>query len=187
MIKELYLIGSGGLGREVFATLKSGSFTEKYHKVYFIDSKTGIIDGVEIIGNNEVLLGINYPVDVIICVGNCNSRERIINEISSNSNLNFPTFIHPKSDIYNIETVKIGKGCFIGQNTIITTNVLIDDFCFVNSNVSLHHDVILNKNCVLMPGVRITGGAEVGNNTYIGTNYSITENLIIEPNSILKV
>jgi sugar O-acyltransferase (sialic acid O-acetyltransferase NeuD family) len=187
MEKELYIIGAGGLGREILATLKHCDYLTNYNSVYFIDKEPRSVNDIQVIGNNEYLKKIKYKVDVIIALSNCKIREKIIQELSVFPHINFITFIHPKSSIYDNKTIEIGKGCYIGENCILTTNVIIKDFCFLNINVSLHHDTILNENCFLMPGVRITGGAEIKENTYIGSNYTIMDNRIIEKNSILTL
>jgi len=183
--KELYIIGSGGLGREILSTFIHSDFVSKYQNIYFIDDSIGEINNISIIGNNKYLKNLNYDVDAIIAVSNCIVRERIINEFQNYKHVNFITFIHPKSSIYDIDRVQIGKGCYISENSILTTNIIIEDFCFINVNVSLHHDSIIRRNCFLMPGVRITGGAEIGENTYIGNNYQIHDKRFIQKNSIL--
>jgi len=185
MRAELYIIGSGGLGREVLATLNATGFTKSYSKLYFIDNQEGSVKGVQIIGKNEYLMQIDYPVDVLIAISNCKVREKIISEMENKENLNFITFIHPNSSIYNAESVFIGKGCYISESTILTTDISIGDFCFLNVNVSLHHDTVIEKNCFLMPGVRITGGATIGENTFIGNNFQIATKSSIPPFSNL--
>lgn len=187
MKKNIFLIGSGGLGREIYATLKSCNFLANYNEIFFIDNHKGNINGIEIIGNNDYLKKINTEVDVIICISNPTIREKIIEEYKDFTNINFVNFIHPNAKIYAPSTVKIGKGCVILENSIITTDINIHDFCFLNIGVTLHHDTILEQNCFLMPGVRITGGATIGKNTYIGSNFSLSDSRTIKANSRLNL
>jgi acetyltransferase-like isoleucine patch superfamily enzyme len=99
------------------------------------------------------LRNVEFLADVIIGIGNVSIRQKIIKEIKDLKNLNFPTFIHPKASLYDSDSIQIGKGCYIGESSILTTDINVEDFCFINSNVSIHHDSIIRENCVIMPGV----------------------------------
>lgn len=186
MKKDLYIIGAGGLGREMLATFRNCEFDKNYDHLFFIDSKQGTVDGIEIIGNNEYLISLNSHVDVIIALSNINVRQKLIKEMSDLDFLNFITFIHPRASIYD-KNITIGKGCFIAENCVLSTNIKIGSFSLLNVSVSLHHDTQIGENCVLMPGVRITGGATIGSNSFLGTNYCIADNRTIEENSILNL
>ena len=58
MNKSLYIIGSGGLGRELLATIRCTNFVEKYVVIGFIDEIEGMIKGVDIVGTNDFLLNL---------------------------------------------------------------------------------------------------------------------------------
>ncbi|MFI8604746.1 hypothetical protein H0I25_14300 [Cellulophaga sp. HaHa_2_95] len=187
--KELFIIGSGGLGRELLAMFKNINFLDQYSFVGFIDNKNQnkSVKGIEIAGNSEYLSNYSKNCDVVIAIGNIYHRRTLLEELQKNKYINFITFVHPRTIIYDPESVKIGKGCIIAEGSIITSDVFIDDFCFINIGVSIHHDTVIGKNCVLMPGVRITGGANVIGETYIGSNYQISDKVQIAKNSILKL
>jgi acetyltransferase-like isoleucine patch superfamily enzyme len=127
MTKDLHIIGAGGLGREMLATFRNCEFDKNYDHIFFIDSKQEVIDGIEIIGNNEYLISLNSNVDVIIALSNISVRHNIINAMSHLDFLNFITFFHPRSSIYDNDIV-IGKGCYIAENCVISTNIQIGDF-----------------------------------------------------------
>ncbi|WP_026452705.1 hypothetical protein [Aequorivita capsosiphonis] len=187
MKKHLLIIGSGGLGREILATLKHTNYLFNYNGIGFIDEKPGTVKGVNIVGDNKYLHNIEFDCDIIIAIGNVNIRRKIIEEFGSKKNFNFPTFIHPKASLYDEGSIKIGKGCYIGETSILTTDIVIEDYCFINSNVSIHHDSILRENCVLMPGARITGGAEIGKDTRIGPNVQLSQRILVPANSNLEI
>lgn len=185
MKQELYIVGSGGLGREMLAIFIANEFSLKYDEIYFIDNHQGQVYNIEIIGNNDYLKLLEYKVDVFIAISNCQIRAKIISELRGFNHLNFINFIHPKASLYMPDNIKIGTGCYIGEGCVLTTDIQIGDFCFLNSYVSLHHDTILEENCFLMPGVRITGGAFVGKNSYLGNNFQLPDKINVPANSKL--
>ena len=146
-----------------------------------------MVNGIPIVGRNEFLTGLKKESDVLLAIGSPVVRKRILDQLLKYRHLNFITYVHPGASIYDSETIKIGRGCYIGENSILTTDIIVEDFCFLNINVSLHHDTIIRENSVLMPGVIITGGAEIGKNSYLGNNFQISDKVKIPENSLLKL
>jgi len=89
----------------------------------------------------------------------------------------FYNFIHPTAQIFG--KVKIGLGCFIGANSIITTDVLIGDHCLLNRGNQIGHDCKIGSFVSMMPGSIISGGCAVGDRVYFGTNSSTKEKIKI--------
>lgn len=186
MAKSLYIVGSGGVGREILATLVK-YYSQEYKVEGFIDDGKPIgevIQGVQVVGGLAWLKTDSEQKAVLIAIGNPKTRKKIINDLRS-VNLDFPTIIHPSVILDNDETCTIGKGCYLGALSCITTNVTIGDFCFINTHCSLQHDTVLGDNVTLMPGVRITGGATIGTGTYISGNVLIADKIEVEKDSFL--
>lgn len=187
MPNPIVIIGAGGVGREIAATLQNnvfGNFTIKG----FIDNAIApgsIINTLEVLGNLEWFIKEDLDYGVIIGIGNPQARKEILNKLK-NCRSHYPTIIHPNVSIHDTETVKIGKGCYIADGCILTTDITIEDFCFINTSCSLQHDTFLESNTILMPGVRITGGAKIGSNTYISANCVITTSCKIPSDSTIK-
>lgn len=185
MIKSLIIVGSGGVGREVLACINK-YYLSKYNVVGFIDDgkEVGtIVNDVPVLGGIEWLIKNGNDKSVIISIGNPTVRQLILEKLEKVI-LEFPTIIHPSVVIDN-DNCKIGRGCYIAACVVITTEVTIGDFCFINSHCSLQHDTVVASNCTLMPGVRITGGATIGQNTYVSGNILIADQRIVEKNSKL--
>ena len=187
-IEKIIIVGAGGLGREILANISNTSLSEKYEVIGFVDdalNKDEVVNNKNILGNLNWLMNQN-SISVILAIGNPQIRRKIYNILSVNENIKFPTIIHPTSTIQDIENCTIGKGCFVGQNVILTTNVTIEDFCLLNIGCSLHHDTIIKSFSVIMPGVRITGGATIGEASYLGPNIAIAKKIHIESDSVIN-
>ena len=108
IFKQLLIIGSGGLGREILATLKNTKYLSKYDNVGFIDDGKGSVKGVNIVGGNEYLRNLEFSTDIIIAIGNTAVRRKIIDEIKDLKNINFPTYIHQNASLYDKYSIQIG-------------------------------------------------------------------------------
>lgn len=187
MPSPIFIVGAGGVGREIAATLRKSEFDDFIVKG-FIDNNLepgSIINSLKVSGNIEWLIKEEGNCGVIIAIGNPQVRKEIIEKLKKH-NFSYPTIIHPNVSIHDTDTVKIGSGCYIADGCILTTDIIIEDFCFINTSCSLQHDTFVGSNTVIMPGVRITGGAKIGSNTYIYANCVITTPAKIDDDSIIK-
>lgn len=171
MKESVFIIGAGGVGREILSVLQHTSLNEKYPVSGFIDDgiEAGIlVNGIKILGGIEYLLALE-KASIIIALGNPKVRRKIIEQLSD-SKFSFPTIIHPEVSFHDPSKIAVGKGTYITQGCILTTDISIGDFCFLNIGVTINHDAIVGDNCVLMPGVRITCGANLGKDSYVSPN-----------------
>ena len=118
----------------------------------------------------------------MVGIGNPLVKKKIIKEIR-NSNIIFPTIVHPSVIVYDPEFVRFGRGVVIGANTVLTTNIILKDYVYVNHGVMLSHDVEVAKYSMLMPNVIISAGARIGETVYLGNSVTIEQPVII-PNNI---
>lgn len=186
MPKSIYIIGSGGVGREILATLTT-YFAKEFMVKGFIDDGKPVgtyVNRVMVVGGVEWLLQNTPSSSIIVAIGNPVVRMNIIEKLNL-VGFDFPTIIHPTVVFDNKETCKIGRGCYIAAMNILTTDISIGDFCFINTHCSLQHDTVLEDNVTLMSGVRITGGANIGKGTYVSGNVLIADNRIISKDSRL--
>ena len=171
MQSNLFIIGVGGLGREMAATLFYSGIKAKYNLIGFIDdnySSLKEVNGIKVVGNTDYLQRLESGC-VIIGVGNPSIRKTIYNRISNQRALSFPSIYHPNASILSNDYVQIEQGCYIADGCILTTNISIGKLSYLLPGVSLSHDTIIGEFCTLMPGVRISSGATIGNGVTIGT------------------
>lgn len=166
-MSTLLVVGAGGLGREVVATAR---ITNKWDSIQFVDDNaTGFINGIPVWGSVEQLNDIPTKTEVFIAVGNPAIKRNIYKKLKASEHISYPTIVHPNVRIHWPEQVSIGKGCYIADGTLITTNVTVGDFNLINLMCTLGHDVKMGSFCSIMPSVNISGGAQLGDEVYIGT------------------
>ncbi|MHA3787224.1 PglD-related sugar-binding protein [Flavobacterium hauense] len=186
MYKQLVIIGAGGVGREILAVLKKYPLQD-YALIGFVDDGVEpgtIINGLKVLGGLSWIKENSTDLGAVIAIGNPSVRKKITEALSDVS-LSFPQVIHPNVSIHDEQTVKIGKGSYIADGCILTTDIHIANFCFLNTACSLQHDTVIGDYSVLMPGVRITGGASIGSGVYITANCAITTKCLIEDDSVI--
>jgi len=177
---SLHLIGAGGLGREIAATLSHPIFQNKYLIAGFIDDKQKpgtLINAIPVLGNLEWLKK-QEQASAILCIGKPEIRRKVLSQLSGLP-IDWPTIIHPGATLYDAQRIQLGKGIFIGQGGILTTDIHVGDHSFIQPGCSLHHDTRIGQNCILMPGVRITGGANITDHTYIPAGTCITNAITV--------
>lgn len=170
MSKKLIIVGAGGFGREVAAMVHT-FFRDEYRIEGFVDD--GIPQGTpvnrwKVLGDTAWLSKTDQNYPVILAIGAPSVRRQVMDRLVQ-SDLRFPTLIHPSVQIHDPETVQIGRGSLICAGTIITTNVIVGNFNLINLACTIGHDVKTGDFCSIMPGVNISGGARLWDEVYIGT------------------
>jgi sugar O-acyltransferase (sialic acid O-acetyltransferase NeuD family) len=187
-VKNYYIIGCGGLAKEVY-TLTSQTLANSNHFKGFIDLDNSneviiignenfpIINQVEFLKRttpskkNELYIGVGNPI--------------IIDKISKLfTNYNFPNLIHPNV-IYDVNSVKLGRGNILTAGCILTVDISLGSFNYFNLTTTVGHDVIIGDNNVFNPGVNISGSVKIGSSNLFGTNSTILQTLKIENNNII--
>lgn len=187
-MKNIAVIGSGGLGREVLGIIQSINRKENsWNFIGFYDDNLSndLINGFPILGKIEELNQINEELYVVIAIGNPKIKELIKNKII-NSQIKFPTLIHPSVEIYSEENVVLGKGVVIGANSVLTVNIEISDFVYINTAAVIAHDTKIGKYSMIMPTVSISAGGEIGEKVYIGNGTKIDYAIQIDDNAVIK-
>jgi sugar O-acyltransferase (sialic acid O-acetyltransferase NeuD family) len=186
MTSEIYIIGAGGLGCEIAAALLNTELKSKFRLIGFIDDnlKTDtLINDIPVIGNID-WLSRQQNVNAIIALGNPALRKKIADKLS-NARIDFATIIHPGASLHGSNHIKIGKGTYIADGCILTTNISIAEHNLILSGARLSHDTIIADFCTLMPGILISSGATIASNVFIGTGTIIAKQQQIDSSTII--
>lgn len=183
-MKDIYIIGASGFGREVAWLLEELS---EWNIKGFIDDNETIqgekINGITVIGTVDFLLGRKEETNVVIAIGNPSVRSMIYEKLKFNNNILFPNII--AKNVRIDKTIKMGIGNIICSHSILTVNIELGNFNHVNLDCTVGHDVIMNDFITVYPSVNISGNVEIGNYCEIGTGTQIIQGKSIADNVII--
>jgi len=170
-MKDIAIYGAGGFGREVSCLIKKiNEQKQTWNMIGFFD------DGIEIGTTNrfgKILGGIsdlnNWCNDlaIVMAIATPSIIESIVSNLE-NSNVNFPNIIAPDIIYLDENSFSMGRGNLIMPQSLVSCNVSLGDFNFLNCGVSLGHEVSLGSYNSMMSYVKISGDVEIGNGNYFG-------------------
>jgi sugar O-acyltransferase (sialic acid O-acetyltransferase NeuD family) len=180
-MKKLVIVGAGGFGREILAWIKDVPTPAKeYETICFLDDnpkalepynyQEPIIGGIQDYRPREgdaLVMGIAAPTQ----------RKLEIADSLLQRGARFISLIHPTAFLGN--NVKLGQGCVICQNVIITSDVTIGNFVSINVLVAIGHDVLLGDGCTLYSFVNVNGFAKLGRGVEVGSHGTILPRAVV--------
>lgn len=185
-MKDLYIIGAGGFGREVaWIVERINSIKPTWNLKGFIDDNETLWGSNE--GEYHVFGGCEYlsaleDVYAVCAVGSSNVRKKIIEKLKDTS-VKFATLVDP-SVLYS-NSVKIGEGAIVCAGTIITVNVNIGDHVIVNLDCTIGHDAVIDDFVTIYPSVNVSGNVLIGECSELGTGTQIIQGKKVISNTII--
>lgn len=177
-MKELIILGAGGMGRQVFHFAKSCSgFNEEYVIKGFLDDNPNAMSGFAgyppVIGTVD---GYMPQSDDIFfnSIGDVSSKKKCIQKILDKGG-EFITLIHPQAGIS--PDVRIGKGCMIASHVGIGVETEIGDFCLIQNKATIGHDVKIGNFVRVDCNVVLIAGVTVEDDVCIHTSAVINHNV----------
>jgi sugar O-acyltransferase (sialic acid O-acetyltransferase NeuD family) len=175
----LLLVGAGGLGRGVAATIDAVNRCEpQWQVIGYLDDDPSLqattIGGHRVIGPLEA--ADEYPdARVAICVAsptNQLARKRVAMRMALDQE-RLATIVHPAAHLAS--STKLGAGAIVLAGTVATTDVTIGSNCLIMPNVTLTHDDVLSDHVVCGGGVALAGEVHVGEGAYLGAGCRVRE------------
>lgn len=185
-MKDLYIIGAGGFGREVAWLVERINAVEPtWNLVGFIDDDESKWDTNEddypVLGGCEYLkkLGNVYAV----CAIGAAKIRKIVIEKMKESAVKFATLIDPSALIS--KRVEIGEGTIICANSIITVDIKIGEHVIINLDCTIGHDDIIDDFVTIYPSVNVSGNVYLGECCELGTGMQIIQGKRVVGNTII--
>lgn len=174
IMKNVFIYGAGGLGREVYCWLRDVQKNDSYiHFAGFLDDGCDLSD-YPLVRDYYVGKGEDWmpgPDDyAVVAVGLIDLKLRIIERIRKKGG-RFFNLIHP-SAILGMD-VLMGDGNIICPHCVLTSNIRIGNFNLFNVGSTIGHDVNIGSYNTLSPHNDITGFVTLGDKNFLGSKVSV--------------
>ena len=185
-MKDLYIIGAGGFGREVaWLVERINEVTPTWNIKGFIDDNESLWgtkeDAYDVVGGCEYLKTLG-DVYAVCAVGSARVRKIIIDKLKG-SKAKFATVIDPSVIIS--KRVEIGEGTIICAGTIITVDIKIGNHVIINLDCTIGHDDVIEDFVTIYPSVNVSGNILLGECCELGTGMQIIQGKKVVPNTII--
>ncbi|MDR1573106.1 MAG: acetyltransferase [Clostridiales Family XIII bacterium] len=181
-MKELYIIGAGGLGRETADTVCAiNERTPEYKIVGFLDDaetlRGSVINDIPVLGGRAYLkenTDASKPC-AVIAVADPRAKETIADDL--NAFVIWENIVHPTAVVSRY--AEIGCGAIIQSHTILSSNTKIGNHVIINVSSVLGHDAVLEDFVSVMSLCDITGGVHIGKGAYLTSSVAVIPNVRI--------
>lgn len=166
---SVVVVGAGGHGREVFATLSAAGGVDL---AGFVDDAPSDAERVARLGSH--MLGtlqwlVEHPHDYALGIGTPTTRRLIVELL---------TGCDPVRVIAATATigpdVSLGSGVVVFDRSVVTTNVVIGDHTHLNVGCAVQHDSRVGSFVQMSPGVLINGDCVIDDDVFLGTGAVVT-------------
>lgn len=177
-IRDLYIIGAGGFGREVaWLTERINAVNPTWNIKGFIDDNQtvqGIQQGnYRVVGTCNMLETMDEEVWVVCAIGASHVRRKVIEKVAQYKNVRFATLIDPS--VIMSSSVKIGEGTMVCAGNILTVDITIGKHVIINLDCTVGHDAILEDYVTLYPSVNVSGCSVLEREVEMGTGAQIIQ------------
>lgn len=175
-VKNIAIIGAGGLGKEMLVLIHQINALEPQWNVvgFYDDHSAASIAGLPVLGKIETLNSGSLNLAVIIAVGDPLVKKKIASRLI-NPALYFPSLIHPAATVGS--NIKVGAGTIITAGCRLTVDIDLGKHVLLNLNTTVGHDVTIGDYSSIMPGVHLSGYVNIGTGVMIGTGASVLQQL----------
>ena len=188
-MKKMVICGSGGMATEILSLIRILNEREnRWNIVGFTDDgsqRDKMVHGLPILGDDKYLVNIKEPCDVVLAVGDPQTRSRIISSLRENEFLSFPTLIHPLA--YVDREAVMGKGVVLFPFCAVQPSAVLGDFVFLNCFSLLGHNVSVGSFSMVMSKVNILGSVTIGEKVLIGAGSVLLQGLSVADNVIIGI
>jgi sugar O-acyltransferase (sialic acid O-acetyltransferase NeuD family) len=179
-MKNLIIIGAGGMGRTVYDNaLESVGYGETFVVKGFIDDDLQALDGfpnyppvIDTIRDYQP-----QPDDVFVSSIGGAARRLCMEEIISRGG-EFMELIHQTARI--LTNAKLGKGNFVGAYTVIGNDAVVGDYNMIQAYTVIGHDARIGSWNRIDTHVTCVGGTVVEDEVNIHTSAVINHKVVVE-------
>lgn len=187
-MKNLYIIGAGGCGREVLNIIKEIHAIQgpRWNIMGFLDDTEDPLAGKEcdyaVVGTIKDFQPGENDV-AVMAIASPQAKQKLVPELKERGVV-FESVIYPYVNLGRFN--KIGEGAVIYNGFGMSVNVEIGNFATLLA-CGLGHDVQIGDYCTISTWCNIMGGVKIGNGVFMGGNCAVAPNAVIEDNAFVGV
>lgn len=177
-MKHIYIVGAGGLGRELLSLMKSdAAFGVHWVVVGFIDSRDAMkgveVDDLPVVGGtNDVT--ISTSTQFVVAVGDVERKKQMVDELLARG----AKFIPIRTQCRVGERSTNGASVF-QLNAFVSVDCKVHDYVYLDSNVVVGHDCEIGNYTHIGSGCFIGGRVKIGERVTIHSRAVIAQNVTI--------
>lgn len=187
-MKNLYIVGASGCGREVLNIIKDIHAIQgvQWNIIGFVDDNLQALEGIDcdyqVVGTIKDYIPQEDDV-VALGIANPQVKEKIVEMLKAKGAV-FQSIIHPYVALGRFNN--IGEGAVIYPGFGMTVNVSIGNFCTL-LGCGLGHDVTVGDFSTISSWCNIMGHVRIGVRVFMGGNCAVAPNAVIEEDAYVGV
>jgi sugar O-acyltransferase (sialic acid O-acetyltransferase NeuD family) len=179
--KAIAIYGAGGHGREILELLRDlNHATAEWEIIGFLSDDQSLwgneINGVRVLGGQEVLERTTTPVHLAIGIGSPVTKREVAGRLYDIV-AGFPRLIHPTA-VWS-SSVDFGEGVIVAAGSVLTTNIALGRFAMLNVTCSVSHDCVIGEWATVAPGAHLAGNVSIGEGVDLGAGCTIIQGVSI--------
>lgn len=176
-MKDLVIVGHGGLAREVtFLVEEINRHAPQWNLLGFISSNRESIGrscgDYSVRGDDDWLAGCLQPVAAALAIGNPRFLPVLHQRFRGNERIVFPNLVHP-GVTGDWGRITMGEGNLVLNAAAFTTGITLGSFNVFNPGCTVSHDCTLGSYNFIGPGAHIAGEVTLGNRILAGVGAQV--------------
>lgn len=188
-MRDIYIVGAGGFGREVQWLIERINEQKPTWNFcgYVDDGQVGSVNGTPIVGTVDFFVRMceknAQNVAVVCAIGNSKVRKSVVERLRVSDTICFPNLIDPS--VIMSERVALGEGNIICAGNILTVDIRLGSYNIVNLDCTVGHDVEMQNFVTVYPSANISGATTLECCVEVGTGAHIIQGLTVQADSII--
>jgi sugar O-acyltransferase (sialic acid O-acetyltransferase NeuD family) len=168
-MKNLYIIGAGGFGREVYGWLCAMGGSPDWQFGGFLDDNSEALKGLDY--DKGVVAPVNgftvKPSHLFVCgIGGVSTKIKLCQPLVDQG-AEFLTVVHPTALVG--KNVQLGQGVVLCPGVILTCDIKVGDMVMINCRSSAGHDVTIGDWSTISAHCDLTGHTTLGRGVFMGS------------------